>query len=98
MINQYLVNSIMSSTPHELLIKVYDVIIVSCQSKNFQKANEAIRLLRTSLVWEPKEVGEISRGLNSLYEYCEEETRKGNYDVVLKIMIELRDTWKSIKF
>ena len=39
------------------------------------------------------EANEISMGLRKLYEFCQDQMRKRNYEIVLRIMVELRETW-----
>ena len=92
-LNQYLVNEITQATPKQLLIKIYDFAIVNCKKQNLAKTNEAIQVLISSLSFENKEVSKISTGLLKLYQYCQEEMRKKNYDIVYNILSELRESW-----
>ena len=92
-INNYLVKEILESTPQQLLIKIYDFAILNCQRKNLAKTNRALQELINSLRWDSEEVAKISSGLNSLYQYCQDEMRNKNYDIVLKILTELRESW-----
>jgi len=95
-LNQYLVKEIMEATPQQLVIKVYDFAIVNCQKKNMVKTNDAIQALINSLRFDTDEVRVISVGLFRLYQFCQEEMRQKNYDLVYKILTELRDTWINI--
>ncbi len=92
-INNYLVKEILESTPQQLLIKIYDFAILNCQRRNLAKTNSALQELINSLRWDSEEVAEISSGLNNLYQYCQDEMRNKNYDIVLKILTELRESW-----
>lgn len=94
-INQYLAKEILEATPQQLLIKIYDFAIVNCQRHDMAKTNNALQELINSLSYEGQGVKEISTGLLKLYKYCQEQMRAQNYDIVYKILSELRDTWKS---
>lgn len=100
-VNKYVVNDILEATPQQLLIKVYDFAIVNCQKHNLAKTNAALQELINSLRFDDEKVKEVSIGLYKLYQYCQEEMRKQNYQVVYKILTELRESWlnafKSLK-
>ncbi len=95
-LNPYLVKEIMEATPQQLLIKIYDFAILNCQRKNLAKTNQALQELINSLKWEGEAVANVSAGLFKLYQYCQDEMRKKNYEMVYKILTELRDSWLSI--
>ena len=92
-INNYLVKEILEATPQQLLIKIYDFAILNCQRKNLAKTNSALQELINSLRWDGEEVVEISTGVHRLYQYCQNEMRDKNYDIVYKILTELRESW-----
>ncbi|GAB4129154.1 MAG: hypothetical protein Fur0015_02980 [Ignavibacteriales bacterium] len=94
-LNQYLVKEIMEATPQQLLLKIYDFAILNVQKKNFQKTNAALQELINSLNFEDEKAKEISVGLFRLYQYCQDQARKNNFDIVYKILSELRDSWKN---
>ncbi len=91
--NQYLVKEIMEATPQQLVIKVYDFAIVNCQKHNLEKTTAALQVLINALSYEGEEVKKISIGLFRLYQYCQQQMREKNYQIVYKILTELRDTW-----
>jgi flagellar protein FliS len=91
--NAYLANDILDASPQKLLLKVYDFAIAQCNKKNIEKTNKALAELISALSYEGETVAEISNGLRRLYEYCQEQVRKQNFDIVLKILTELRATW-----
>jgi flagellar protein FliS len=92
-VNPYLYNEIMEAAPQKLLIKVYDFAIANCQNHNLEKTNKAISVLISSLNFENPETKELSLNLFGLYQFCQEQMRQKNYDIVYKILTELRDTW-----
>lgn len=91
--NTYLANEILNASPQKLLLKVYDFAIAQCSNKNIEKTNRALAELISALKYEGEEVAEISNGLRRLYEYCQDEVRKQNFDIALEILTELRTTW-----
>ena len=92
-VNNYIVKEIMEATPQQLLIKIYDFAILNCQRRNLAKTNQALQELINSLRWEGEDVKQISTGLFKLYQYCQNEMRGKNYDIVYRILSELRETW-----
>ncbi len=94
--NQYLVKNILEATPQQLLLKVFDYAIVNCQKQNIIKTNRAIQELINGLRYETDEMKEISIGLLRLYQYCQDQVRAKNFEMALKILTELRETWQSI--
>ncbi len=94
-INPYLVNEIMGAKPEQLLIKIYDFAILHCQKHNMIKTNESLQVLVNSLNFNDESAREISTGLLKLYQFCQEQMRKKNYDEVYKILTGLRDTWHA---
>jgi flagellar secretion chaperone FliS len=93
---QYLVNEILEATPQQIILKIYDFAIVNCQRQDLIKTNNALQELINALSFEGDEVKKISLGLLKLYQFCQEQMRQKNYDLVVKILSELRDTWTSI--
>jgi len=91
--NAYLVNEILDASPTKLFIKIYDFAIAQCKNKNLEKTNKALMELSNALRFDNEEVSEISMGLKKLYVFCQDQMRLKNYDIVLKILTDLRDTW-----
>ena len=91
--NQYMVNEILEATPQQLLIKLYDIAIVNCQQQNMIKTNKAIQELSNALNFDDEGAKEIAIGLLRLYQCCQDQMRKNNFEIVNKILVELRDSW-----
>jgi len=91
----YLMKEILEASPQELLIKLYDFAIINCQKRDTIKTNNAIQELINSLRFDDEKAKEISIGLLRLYQFCQDQMRKGNIEIVKKILTELRDTWKD---
>jgi flagellar secretion chaperone FliS len=94
--NAYVTNEIMDASPQKLIMKIYDFAISQCKNENLEKTNKALAELINSLRFDSEEVSEISIGLKKLYEFCQDQMRKKNYDVVLQILTELRETWTNL--
>lgn len=94
--NAYFVKEIMDSTRPQLLLKVYDFAITHCQRENIEKSNRAVSELINSLNFEDEEAKGISIELLRLYQFVQESTRKGDFDVSIKILHELRNTWTEV--
>ncbi len=94
--NAYFVKEIMDSLPHELLFKVYDFAITHCQRHDVEKTNRAISELINALNFEDNETRELSTSLLQLYQFAQEQVRRGNFDMAMKILGGLRDTWQEL--
>lgn len=90
MSNAYLEQEIMTLNPLQLLIKAYDAGITACNRKDEHKASAVLTELIDSLNFD---YADIANSLFRLYEYCMREVKRGNFDVTLKILKELRETW-----
>jgi len=94
--NVYITNEIMDASPQKLIMKIYDFAISQCKNKNLEKTNRAIAELINALRYDGEEVSAVSIGLKKLYEFCQDQMRKKNYDIVLQILTELRETWSKV--
>ncbi|MFA3783816.1 flagellar protein FliS [Melioribacteraceae bacterium 4301-Me] len=95
-LNTYIEKEILEANPKQLLIKIYDNAIVNCQRKDIAKTNRAIQELINSLNFEDESAKGISIGLLKLYLFCQEQMRSRNYEIVYKILRELRQTWIDV--
>lgn len=94
--NAYVTNEIMDASPQKLIMKIYDFAISQCKNENLEKTNKALMELINALRFDTEEVSEISIGLKKLYEFCQDQMRKKNYDIVLQILTDLRETWNKV--
>lgn len=95
-VNQYLLKEIMEATPQQLIVRIYDFAIVNCQKKDFMRTNAAVQELINALRFEGEGVKEIASGLLRLYLFCQDQARKHNFEIVHKILSELRETWLKV--
>jgi len=86
----YQKNNVNTADPLKLILIVYDRAILGCRQHNIEIAGRAILELIRGL---NMEAGIISYSLLAIYQYCGELIRKGQYDEVASMLVELRDTW-----
>jgi flagellin-specific chaperone FliS len=87
---QYIEDQVSGLSPVQLLIRVYDVAIVSCVRKDRQRLRQALVQLISSLNFEYRE---IALGSFRLYNYCLRLMQMGRFDEVKTILTGLRDAW-----
>ena len=86
----YKKNEILSLSPVQVILKLYDYIIVSSKKKDFTKVNAGLAELIAALNFEYKE---LAVGFFRLYRYCQNQAQKGNFEEVEKVISQLRSTW-----
>jgi flagellar protein FliS len=89
-IKSYQSNQILSMSPTQLILKVYDIAIVSVKKGDNIRAHRAIQELINSLDFDQ---GDIPKGLFRLYQFCQNSLRAKDSNNVLKILEDLRATW-----
>lgn len=94
--NAYLAKEILESSPQKLLLKVYDFAIVNCKAGNMEKTNKALNELINALRFDDEKAKNVSIGLLKLYQFCQEQMRQGDTDIVYKILTELKEAWLTI--
>ena len=87
---QYLEDQLSGLSPIQLLIRVFDVAVVSCARGDRQRLSDALVQLIGSLNFEYRE---FSIGSFRLYNYCLRQARMGRFDEVKTILVGLRDAW-----
>ncbi len=83
-------SQIMGLDPIQLLIKVYDFVIVQCKKGDMDKASKGLVELISSLNFE---YAEVSLGLFRLYQYCMDLVRQSKFDEAIEILHSLRNSW-----
>lgn len=92
-LNPYLTNQILHASPEQLLIKIFDFAVINSEKKEMIKTNRAIQELIGLLRFDDDTYKDLSINLIRLYQYCQEEARKKNFEIVTKILTELRESW-----
>ncbi|MCF8240212.1 MAG: flagellar protein FliS [Melioribacteraceae bacterium] len=90
---RYQVNEILEASPEKLLLKVYDFAIVNSKNENLAKTNKALQVLIDALRFDTDELREVSTGLLRLYKFCQDQMREGNYEIVSKVLQDLKSSW-----
>lgn len=86
----YLEQEVLSWSKEKIILKMYDLFIVSCKRNDVQKMSRVLIELMGSLNFEYEDT---STRLYRLYEYCQRCVFQKKYDEALHIIQELRDTW-----
>jgi flagellar protein FliS len=86
----YKSNEIMSLTPVQVILKLYDYVLVNCKRHDAEKVNAGLTQLIAALNFDHKE---IALGFFRLYRYCQDRARKNDFDEVAAVIGELRTAW-----
>ena len=95
-VNPYIANQILNATPEQLFIKVYDFAVVHSEKKDMVKTNNAIQELINFLQFDDESYKDLAFNLLRLYQFCQEQTRRGNFEIVTRILSELRTSWSTV--
>ncbi len=90
---QYQQQAIVSSSPEQLILKLYDLGIKCCLQGNRSKLRAVLAELVGSLNFESG--GDIADRLYSLYEYCVAESVDGDLEIVRDVLTGLREAWNE---
>lgn len=90
---QYQQQAIVSSSPEQLILKLYDLGIQCCLQGNRSKLRAVLAELVGSLNFE--DGGELAERLYSLYDYCITESVSGDLEIVRDVISGLREAWKQ---
>jgi flagellar protein FliS len=91
--NEYQRQEILSASPLQLVVKLYDVAIASCFQNDRIKLRKALVELISSLNLE--DGGDFTSRMYRLYEFCMDQSVSGDLDDIREILIELREAWKQ---
>ncbi|MCX6148416.1 MAG: flagellar protein FliS [Candidatus Kapabacteria bacterium] len=86
----YIEQEVLSWSKEKIILKMYDLFIVSCKRKDLQKMSKVLIELMGALNFDYEET---STRLYRLYEYCQRCIFQKKFDEALYIIKELRDTW-----
>jgi len=88
----YIEQEVLSWSREKIILKMYDLFIVSCKRQDVSKMSKVLIELMGSLNFD---YPDISTRLYRLYEYCQRCIFQKKYDEALHIIQELRDTWSK---
>lgn len=86
----YIEQEVMSWSREKIILKMYDLFIVSAKRKDVNKMSKVLIELMGALNFEYEEV---STRLYRLYEYCQRCVFQKRYDEAVHIISEMRETW-----
>ncbi|TNE35435.1 flagellar protein FliS [bacterium] len=86
----YVEQEVISWSKEKLILKMYDLFLVSNKRNDIEKMSKVLIELMGALNFD---YGETSTRLYRLYEYCQRCIYQKKYDESYKIIKELRDTW-----
>lgn len=91
-VSGYLEQEVFQWSPEKIILKTYDLFIVSCKKKDVVKMNKILISLMTALNFDQQE---MSTRFYRLYEYCQKCVSERRYDDALLIIQDLRETWAT---
>jgi flagellin-specific chaperone FliS len=89
-IDAYRTNQVMGASPGRLVLLLYDHVIRCLAKEDMRGASKGLVELMGSL---DLDYQEVSGRLFSLYEYCLDLVKKGEYEQASKILTEMRQMW-----
>ncbi|MEO8399937.1 MAG: flagellar protein FliS [Ignavibacteriaceae bacterium] len=89
--NRYLIKEMMEAAYQQIKIKTYDLAIINCRKKDIQETNNAIQDLINDLSIDDENMKLISSGMIRLCQFCQDQMTQKNYDMVLKILTDLKE-------
>jgi flagellin-specific chaperone FliS len=90
-VNTYQAQAVKNASPTELISILYDLLIQSCHKQEQERAMDILSTLIRSLNFDY----ELSSDLFGIYEYCQRQIRKQNYQEVIELIDGIRDTWNE---
>lgn len=91
-IPSYLEQEVLSWSKEKIILKMYDLFIVSNKRGDTSKMSRVLIELMGSLNFEYEET---ATRLYRLYEYCQRLVFQRKFDEALKIIQELRNSWAT---
>jgi flagellin-specific chaperone FliS len=89
-LDAYRANQVMGASPGQLVLLLYDHVIKCLKNADMDGARRGIVELMGSL---DLDYQEVSGRLFSLYEYCLDLVKKGEYDQACKVVTDMRLMW-----
>jgi flagellin-specific chaperone FliS len=86
----YLEQEVLTWSKEKIILKMYDLFLVSARKQDSSKMNRVLVELMSSLNFDYEE---IATRLYRLYEYCQRCVMQRKYDEAYMIIKELRVSW-----
>jgi flagellin-specific chaperone FliS len=91
---RYREQQVFSASPLQRLLMVYDAAIVGCRRQDLARTTKALNLLSSTLNFES--TPEIASRLLSLYLYCGDRVRMGDYEEPERVLRGLVQAWVEV--
>lgn len=89
-VSGYMEQEVLQWSPEKIILKTYDLFIISCKKKDIPKMNRILASLMSSLNFD---YPDPATRLYRLYEYAQRCIAESKFDRALHIIQELRDSW-----
>ncbi|MFT5141856.1 MAG: flagellar protein FliS [Rhodothermales bacterium] len=91
--SSYQAQAVMSASPEQLIVKLYDLGISACHREDRFKVRAVLRELISSL--DMDKGGELAGRLYALYAFCMDHSSSEELEVIADLLSGLREVWKS---
>ncbi|HDR04500.1 MAG TPA: flagellar protein FliS [Candidatus Marinimicrobia bacterium] len=90
--NPYQRSRVMTASPEQLILYVYDAAVNALQRQDRIRSLEAVNLLVSSLRYEHRD---LAMSFYRLYDSVQRQIMRGNYGLAQTILREMRETWRE---
>ncbi|MCK4295760.1 MAG: flagellar protein FliS [Candidatus Marinimicrobia bacterium] len=91
--NPYLVQKVLTASPEQLVVYIFDAAIIACGREDKMKASQAVQALINSLNFDSDR--NIAVKFFQIYHYILNKINAENFDEAKKLLDELRKTWSE---
>ena len=91
--NPYLVQKVLTASPEQLVVYIFDAAIIACGREDKMKASQAVQALINSLNFDSDR--NIAVKFFQIYHYILNKINTENFDEARKLLDELRKTWSE---
>ncbi len=88
----YQQQAILNASPVQLVVKLYDLLLQATWREDRDKTLSILSALITGLNYDYEPADQLF----SLYRYCQDLARKGEFEEIRELLEPLRDTWTEI--
>lgn len=91
---QYQQQSITTASPEQLILKLYDIGISSCHRGDDVKVRRVLVELLSALRF-TDETKDVANNLQSIYEFCLNDSASGDLSTTAELLEGLREAWRD---
>lgn len=84
--------SVKNASPIQLVVKVYDLIIQATYREQAKRVRDLFSVLINGLDFDHEPADQLF----ALYRYCQDLSRKDDFDQIRDLIEPLRDTWAEV--